>query len=73
MEKTTNLLIADLENEIMNKIFESKLPAVVVSLMMDKINNRINTETNAVLEVEKKRYEQGLAKEISEEANKKII
>lgn len=63
MEKPINLKAAELENEIIKSLNDSKLPAFILKPIVERVYNQVNQLEQAQLENSRVEYEKSLKKE----------
>ena len=60
MEKSVNLQIVDTKQLIMKNISDSKLPAMICSMLLHEIISDVDGQTNRLLTEERKQYTDSL-------------
>lgn len=63
MEKSPNIIIEETRNKIIDDVTESKLPAMVVQMILREVLQGVDMQTQQIIQQEKEQYQKSLQEE----------
>ena len=63
MEKSINLRILEAKQEVMNTISNSKLPAMVITMMLGEVSSEVQRQTQQIVDKEQKEFDESRVEE----------